>query len=205
MSDARFDAEPYKERAIPVPERGPRGSIVLPGVKVVERPVFRDSRGTFAELWREEDSVAEGFPRFVQDNVARSVQGVVRGLHFQNPRAQGKLVTVAVGEVFDVAVDIREGSPTFGRWMGVTLSDTSGRQLYIPPGFAHAYQTLSHISVVFYKCSDFYSPEDERTIRWNDQAIAIDWPIRDAIVSPRDAEAPLLRDVLANWLPKIDR
>ena len=113
-------------------------------------------------------------------------------------------MSVAVGEVFDVAVDVREGSPTFGRWMGVTLSESTGRQLYIPPGFAHAYQTVSDISVVVYKCSDFYSPADERTIRWNDDSIGIDWPIRDAIVSSRDAGAPLLRDMLADWLPKID-
>jgi dTDP-4-dehydrorhamnose 3,5-epimerase len=176
---------------------------VLPEVKVVERPVFRDARGTFVELWREEDSDAEGLPRFVQDNVARSRRGVVRGLHYQNPRAQAKLVSVAVGEVFDVAVDVREGSPTFGRWMGITLSDSNGKQLYIPPGFAHGYQTISETSVVVYKCSDFYSPDDERTIRWNDGSIAIDWPIRDAIVSPRDAGAPLLRDMLSEWFPKI--
>jgi dTDP-4-dehydrorhamnose 3,5-epimerase len=202
--DARFDSEYHNERAIPVPERRIRGAVVLPGVKVVERPVYRDARGTFVELWREEDSDAEGFPRFVQDNVARSRRGVIRGLHFQNPHPQAKLVSVAVGEVFDVAVDVREGSPTFGRWMGITLSDTNGRQLYIPPGFAHAYQTLSDTSVVVYKCSDFYSPDDERTVRWNDESIAIDWPIRDAIVSPRDAEAPLLRDMLTEWLPRID-
>lgn len=204
MHDARFDSEYHKERAIPVPERRIRGSVALPGVKVVERPVFRDARGTFAELWREEDSDAEGLPRFVQDNVARSRRGVVRGLHFQNPHAQAKLVSVAIGEVFDVAVDVREGSSTFGRWTGMTLSDTNGRQLYIPPGFAHGYQTLSDTSVVVYKCSDFYSPDDERTIRWNDASIAIDWPIRDAILSPRDAEAPLLRDMLTQWFPKID-
>ena len=204
MYDGRAGDEPGHARAIPVPHTARRGPVSLAGVRILERPVFRDVRGAFAELWREDDAAAAGLPRFVQDNVARSSRGVIRGLHFQNPHAQAKLVNVAIGEVFDVAVDVRVGSPTFGRWMGVNLSEVSGRQVYIPPGFAHAYQTLSDVSVVIYKCSDLYFPDDERAVRWNDDAIAIDWPLRDAIVSPRDASAPLLRDILPEWLPHLD-
>jgi dTDP-4-dehydrorhamnose 3,5-epimerase len=206
MADYRIDGDKQRTRAIPVPENGHRGPVVLPEVRLFERPVYRDTRGTFTELWRE-DAMPEsaGLPRFVQDNAAHSRRGVVRGLHFQNPRPQGKLVSAAVGEVFDVAVDVRMGSATFGRWAAYLLSEANGRQLYIPPGFAHAYQTVSDVSVVVYKCSDFYSPDDERAIRWNDATIAIEWPIRDAVVSSRDASAPLLRDMLYEWLPQLDR
>jgi dTDP-4-dehydrorhamnose 3,5-epimerase len=187
-----------------VPKPKERGLTILQGLRLIERPVFQDPRGSFAEVWREEESLAAGLPRFVQDNVARSRRGVVRGLHFQNPRPQAKLVTVALGEIFDVAVDVRVGSPTFGRWAGFDLSETNGRQLFIPPGFAHAYQTVSDASVVIYKCSDFYSPENEHTVRWNDDDIAIDWPIADAILSPRDATAPPLRALVPELLPHID-
>jgi dTDP-4-dehydrorhamnose 3,5-epimerase len=175
----------------------------LPELRLFDRPVFRDARGSFAELWRERSDDA-GLPRFVQDNVARSHRAVVRGLHFQNPRPQAKLVTVVVGEVFDVAVDVRIGSPTFGHWAAYTLSERNGGQLYIPPGFAHAYQTTSDESVVVYKCSDFYSLDDELAIRWDDDAIGIDWPIPNAVLSPRDASAPLLRDILTERLPRAD-
>jgi dTDP-4-dehydrorhamnose 3,5-epimerase len=206
MADYRIDGDKQRTRAIPVPESGHRGPVVLPELRLFERPVHRDTRGTFTELWREDAMLeSDGLPRFVQDNAAHSRRGVVRGLHFQNPRPQGKLVSVAVGEVFDVAVDVRMGSATFGRWAAYLLSELNGRQLYIPPGFAHAYQTVSDVSVVVYKCSDFYSPDDERAIRWNDASIAIEWPIRDAVVSSRDASAPLLRDMLHEWLPQLDR
>ena len=204
MHNPRTSEDANATRAIQVPNRRPRGPVALPEVKILERPVFRDARGTFAELWREEDSVEAGLPRFVQDNVASSRRGVIRGLHFQNPKPQAKLVTVAAGEIFDVAVDVRMGSPTFGQWAAFTLSEANGRQLYIPPGYAHAYQTVSDVSVVVYKCSDFYSPDDERTIRWDDDDIAIEWPIAGAIVSARDAGARLLRDMLPDWLPQID-
>lgn len=203
MRESHFD-HVNAERAIPVPKHPGRGPISLPGVHLFERRVFRDTRGSFAELWRDEESRAAGLPPFVQDNVARSRRGVIRGLHFQNPRAQAKLVTAAAGEIFDVAVDVRVGSPTFGRWTGFVLSETNGRQLFIPPGFAHAYQTLSDVSVVVYKCSSFYSPDDEHTVRWNDDDIAVDWPIDDAILSARDAGAPRLRDLLSELLPQID-
>ena len=191
------------DRAIPVPGRYGSGPAQLPEVRLLEREIFRDTRGAFAELWREDDARVLGLPRFVQDNVARSRRGVVRGLHFQNPRPQAKLISVPVGEIFDVAVDVRMGSPTFGRWIAFTLSESNGHQLFVPPGFAHAYQTVSATSVVIYKCSDFYSPEDERTVRGDDEEIAISWPIRDAIVSPRDAAAPRLRDLLPEWLARI--
>ena len=177
----------------------------LPELRVLEQDVFRDTRGTFVELWRNDNAQAAGLPAFVQDNLARSRRGVVRGLHFQNPRAQAKLVTAIEGEIFDVAVDVRAGSPTFGRWAAFTLSGSNGRQLYVPAGFAHGYQTVSDGSVVMYKCSDFYSPDDERAVRWDDDDLAIAWPIREAVVSPRDAAARRLRELLPEWLPRIDK
>jgi dTDP-4-dehydrorhamnose 3,5-epimerase len=203
VRDGRLDQNEH-ERAIPVPRHRDKGPLRFPELQVFERTIFRDSRGTFAELWREDDARAIGLPTFVQDNVARSEYGVVRGLHFQNPRPQAKLISVAIGEIFDVAVDVRAGSPTFGRWASFVLSDANGRQLYVPPGFAHGYQTVSDVSIVVYKCSDVYSPDDERAVRWNDDELAIRWPIRHAVVSSRDASAPVLRDLLAEWLPQID-
>jgi len=204
VDETRVNGDKLATRAILVPEAAARGAASFPELQLFERRVFRDGRGSFAELWREEEAAPSDLPRFVQDNVARSRRGVIRGLHFQNPRPQAKLVSTVLGEVFDVAVDVRVGSPTFGRWAAFTLSDANGQQLYIPPGFAHAYQTLSDVSVVIYKCSDFYSPEDERVVRWNDGSIGIDWPIPNAIVSERDAAAPLLRDVMTEWLPQVD-
>lgn len=204
MYDAPLEHGRLLERASPVPDAAP-GGLLLSGLKLFERRIARDRRGAFAELWREEDGQAIGLPTFVQDNIARSRRGVVRGLHFQNPRAQAKLVTVVQGEILDVAVDVRVGSPTFGRWSAVKLSDTNDRQLFIPPGFAHGYQTTSESSVVVYKCSDYYAPEYERAVRWNDAAVGIEWPIADALVSPRDADAPLLHDLLPEWLPQLDR
>lgn len=191
------------ERASPVPDRAAR-VISLPDLKLFERRIAADARGTFAELWREADARAAGLPSFVQDNVAHSRRGVIRGLHFQHPHAQAKLVAVIAGEVFDVAVDVRVGSPTFGRWAGFTLSEANGRQLFIPPGFAHGYQTISEISVVVYKCSDYYSPHAEWTVRWDDDALAVAWPIPDAAVSARDRDAPLLREVVPERLPQFE-
>ena len=203
MSDARPNSDQYVARATSAPERAEQGPAALPGARLVERRVFHDARGAFAELWRAEASETEGFPPFVQDNVARSQRGVVRGLHFQNPRGQAKLVTVVAGEVFDVVVDVRAGSRTFGRWAAYKLSE-NGQQLYVPTGFAHGYQTISDWSVVIYKCSHVYSPDDEHTVRWNDDDLRIDWPIRDAILSPRDAAAPCLRDMTKDWVPQVD-
>ncbi|HEX5075752.1 MAG TPA: dTDP-4-dehydrorhamnose 3,5-epimerase [Gemmatimonadaceae bacterium] len=196
--------QPSHARAIRVPGNRGEGSS-LPELRVLERQVFRDARGTFAELWRNDEARAAGLPAFVQDNLARSRRGVVRGLHFQNPRPQAKLVTAIDGEIFDVAVDVRAGSPTFGHWAAFTLSGSNGRQLYVPAGFAHGYQTVSDVSVVMYKCSDFYSPDHERAVLWNDDDLAISWPIREPVVSARDSAAPRLRDVRPEWLPSIDQ
>jgi len=195
--------QPSNARAIRVPGNRDEGS-GLPELRVLEQDVFRDTRGTFAELWRNDEARAAGLPAFVQDNLARSRRGVVRGLHFQNPHAQAKLVTAIEGEIFDVAVDVRAGSPTFGHWAAFTLSGSNGRQLYVPAGFAHGYQTVSDVSVVMYKCSDFYFPDDERVVRWDDDDLAISWPIREALVSARDAGARRLRDLRPEWLPSID-
>jgi dTDP-4-dehydrorhamnose 3,5-epimerase len=150
----------------------------LPGVLQFEPPVFRDARGFFLETWRAERYAAAGLPsQFVQDNVSRSARGVLRGLHFQQPNAQGKLVTVLEGAVFDVAVDIRVGSPTFGQWAGATLTGEALNQLWAPPGFAHGFCVTSETALFSYKCSAPYAPEHEGGIAWNDPAIGIAWPV----------------------------
>lgn len=157
-------------------------------VFVVEPRVFRDERGVFLESWQQERYAAAGMPgRFVQDNFSRSAQGVVRGLHYQIARPQAKLVQVTRGEVFDVVVDLRRSSPTFGRWVGVVLSDSNFRQLYVPEGCAHGFSTTSDVAAFYYKCSDYYSPEHERTLLWNDPALGIAWPLDvPPIVSEKD-------------------
>jgi dTDP-4-dehydrorhamnose 3,5-epimerase len=148
------------------------------------------------ELWNRRRYSELGVPAdFVQDNLSVSRKGTLRGLHFQNPSSQGKLVCVLQGEVFDVAVDIRRSSPTFGRWHGVLLSSENKRQFFIPPGFAHGFQVLTETAAFYYKCTEFYSPKDEQVIRWDDPALRIEWPIPDPILSPRDAAAPLLQDI----------
>jgi dTDP-4-dehydrorhamnose 3,5-epimerase len=174
----------------------------LPGVLLLEPRVFRDARGHFLESWRQDRYHAAGLPeRFVQDNLSRSVRGVVRGLHLQNPHAQGKLVSVLFGEVFDVAVDVRAGSPSFGRWVGETLSAENARQLYVPEGFAHGFMVTSPEAVFLYKCTRAYSPEDELTVRWDDPDLGIAWPLRDAILADRDRGAPRLREIPLERLP----
>jgi len=207
VSEARSNGDSGSDmdeaRAIPA-ERARREPVVFPDVQLFERQVFRDTRGSFTETWRDQPDTTAVLPRFVQDNAARSRSGVIRGLHFQNPRGQAKLVTVLVGEVYDVVVDVRVGSPTFGRWNSYSLSESNGRQLYVPAGYAHGYQTVSDISVVLYKCSDFYSPDDEHTVRWDDDALGVAWPIREALLSPRDASAPLLRDMHPERFPRVD-
>ncbi len=173
----------------------------IPDVVIIEPRLFSDERGFFAETWRRERYEEAGITgTFVQDNVSRSSRGVVRGLHFQNPTPQGKLVMALTGSIFDVAVDLRRGSPTFGRWVGAELSSETLRQLWIPRGFAHGFQALSDGVVVAYKCTGSYSPPDERAIRWDDPDIGIQWPIADARLSPRDLEAPRLRDLPEEWL-----
>jgi dTDP-4-dehydrorhamnose 3,5-epimerase len=165
----------------------------LPEVLLIEPRVFTDPRGFFYESFQAARYAAAGIPgTFVQDNVSRSVKGTVRGLHFQEPRGQGKLVQVIQGSVFDVAVDVRRGSPRFGRWVGIELSEAEPRQLWIPPGFAHGFCVLSDSADFFYKCTELYVPEAERTIAWNDARIGIRWPVAEPLVSNKDRAAPTL-------------
>jgi len=168
----------------------------LPGVLVIEPRLFEDRRGFFFESYHAGRYAVAGLPeRFVQDNHSRSVPGTLRGLHYQLLRPQGKLVRVVRGSVFDVAVDIRRGSPTFSRWVGVELSAANKRQLYIPPGFAHGYCVPREVSEIEYKCTDYYVPEDDRGVAWNDQTIAIEWPVTSPLLSEKDqALAPLTGD-----------
>jgi dTDP-4-dehydrorhamnose 3,5-epimerase len=162
----------------------------LPDVKIVEPRVFADARGVFFESWNRRTLAGLGIDvEFVQDNHSSSHAGVLRGLHYQIEHAQGKLVRVAAGEVFDVAVDLRRSSPTFGRWTGVVLSAANRRMLWIPPGFAHGFLVLSPSAEFLYKTSDYYFPEHERTLLWNDAALGIEWPLRGRtpIVAAKDA------------------
>jgi dTDP-4-dehydrorhamnose 3,5-epimerase len=164
----------------------------IPEVLIVEPAVFGDERGFFMETYREERFAQLGIQaRFVQDNHSGSRQGVLRGLHYQIVQPQGKLVRVVAGEVFDVAVDIRRNSPTFARWVGVCLSAQNRRQIWVPPGFAHGVYVLSEWAELFYKTSDYYSPQGERTLLWNDPAIGIDWPLlhgQPPALSPKDLQ-----------------
>ncbi len=162
-------------------------STAIPGVVIVEPVVHGDSRGFFLETYHAQKHAALGIPGpFVQDNHSRSVGGTVRGLHLQLSRPQGKLIRVVQGEVFDVAVDVRRGSPHFGKWVGVELSADNFRQLYVPPGFAHGFSVLSPMAEVVYKCTDFYEPSDELGVAWNDPALAINWGVEQPILSDRD-------------------
>jgi dTDP-4-dehydrorhamnose 3,5-epimerase len=175
---------------------------ILPGVLVLEPRVFSDARGEFWEYFRVDTYAAMGIDvSFVQDNVSISRRGVLRGLHFQEPRGQAKLVQAIRGEVFDVAVDVRVGSPTFGQAVWSTLSDTNRRQLFLPAGLAHGFVVTSDEAVVAYKCSDYYSPAHEHTLRWNDPALEIPWPVDAPTLSPKDEAAPLL-SALAGFLPR---
>lgn len=168
----------------------------LPGVIILEPKVFEDERGYFLESWSEKRYREAGIDTtFVQDNLSFSRYGVLRGLHYQKPRAQGKLVSVLVGEVFDVVVDIRVSSPSFGRWMGAVLSAENRRQLYVPPGFAHGFVVTSENALFSYKCTDYYSPADEGSVRWDDPDIGIQWPVSSPTLSPKDGAAPLLREI----------
>lgn len=167
----------------------------LPGVLLLEPKRFGDDRGFFMELFHEKRYAEAGIPGpFVQDNFSRSARGILRGLHFQQPQAQGKLVQVFAGAVYDVAVDIRRGSPTFGRWVGVELSADNRRQLWVPPGFAHGFCVLSESADFHYKCTDFYSPTSEHGIAWNDPDLGIPWPVKSPLLSPKDSVAPRLKD-----------
>lgn len=175
----------------------------LPGVLIVEPDVFGDARGYFMETWQQARYAQAGLPgNFVQDNLSLSTRGVLRGLHFQNPYAQGKLVFVLQGEVFDVAVDIRAGSPTFGQWVGITLSGENKKQLYIPEGFAHGFCVTSEIALFSYKCTDLYSSVAEGGIIWNDPDIGIVWPIQMPVLSKKDQKYPMLREISYGRLPQ---
>ena len=170
----------------------------LPGVLLIETRRFDDKRGWFLESWNAARYREAGVDlSFVQDNVSFSRKGVLRGLHFQDPHPQGKLVWVVQGEVWDVAVDVRRGSPTFGRWLGHTLSANNARQLFIPEGFAHGFVVLSETALVCYKCTAPYRPEAERTLRWDDPDVGIEWPISDPVVSEKDAGGSGLAEYVA--------
>lgn len=176
----------------------------LPGVVLIRPRVFRDDRGSFLETWRGDRYATAGIPEtFVQDNAALSRRGVIRGLHYQFPDPQGKLVMTLHGTVFDVAVDIRRGSPTFGRWTGHVLSEENGHQLWIPEGFAHGYAVLSETAVFAYKCTRTYRANADAAIRYDDPAIGIDWPVERPLLSSKDSAAPLLADVAPERLPSM--
>jgi dTDP-4-dehydrorhamnose 3,5-epimerase len=178
-------------------------ALALPEVLLVDLRVFGDARGWFAETWQAERYAQAGIPsRFVQDNAAYSQRGVLRGLHAQHPYGQGKLIQVLRGEIYDVAVDIRRGSPNFGRWVGIALSAARPQQVWIPPGFAHGYCVLSNEALFTYKCTDFYHPETQFSVRWDDPAIGIEWPLESApVLADKDREAPCLADIPPAQLP----
>jgi dTDP-4-dehydrorhamnose 3,5-epimerase len=168
----------------------------LTDVVVIEPSIFGDQRGFFMECFHAKRYADFGIARpFVQDNISRSRLGVLRGLHLQNPIAQGKLVTVLRGSVLDVAVDVRVGSPNFGRHVAVELNEDNRLQLWIPRGFAHGFAVLSETAELFYKCDNLYEPKNELTIRWDDPTIGIDWRIKQPLLSAKDAEAPLLSEM----------
>ena len=169
----------------------------LEGCLIIEPDVFGDDRGFFLETYqsdRYKKDAGIDF-NFVQDNHSRSSFGILRGLHFQKTKPQGKLVRVVTGEVFDVVVDIRKKSKTFGKWTGITINDSNKKQLWVPPGFAHGFQVLSEYADFEYKCTDYYDPDDEGIIHWNDPTLNISWPINDPVVSKKDSQAPFLSDI----------
>ena len=167
----------------------------LPGVLIIEPKVFGDARGFFMETWQAERYAEAGIQEpFVQDNCSRSSRGILRGLHFQEPKPQGKLVHVLNGAVLDVAVDIRRGSPHFGKWVAVELNDQNRRQLWVPPGFAHGFCVLSETADFLYKCTELYAPEHDRGIAWDDPDLGIPWTVKEPKLSPKDAALPRLKD-----------
>ncbi len=168
----------------------------IPGVLIIEPKVFGDSRGFFMETYQADRYRRAGIDfSFVQDNHSRSGKGVLRGLHLQRTKPQGKLVRVVHGAVFDVAVDVRKGSSTFGKWVGVELSEDNKRQFWVPPGFAHGFVTLTELVDFEYKCTDYYDPTDELCLQWNDPAVGIQWPVESPQLSAKDANATLLKDL----------
>lgn len=175
---------------------------MLQGCKILEPAVFGDARGYFFESWNAGRFAEHGLPAaFVQSNISSSSRGVLRGLHYQWPRSQGKLVTVLEGEVYDVAVDIRRGSPTFGQWEALVLSAENRRQFWIPEGFAHGFAVLSETALFHYLCTDVYVKEADAAVRWNDADIAVDWPVSAPTLSAKDENAPFLKDIDEDRLP----
>ncbi len=175
----------------------------IPDVFQLTPQVFTDERGFFMETWRENDFVRHaGQYQFVQENQSFSRQGVLRGLHFQEQKSQGKLVRCITGEIFDVAVDLRPHSPTYGKWVGRFLSEKNKCQLWIPPEFAHGFYTLSEEANIVYKCTEYYAPEYERTLLWNDPVIQVDWPLQgQPILSPKDEQGCFLADLYPGLAP----
>ncbi len=173
----------------------------IPGLLLVEGKIFPDERGSFMESWREENFSSLSGVRFVQDNLSKSRQGVLRGLHYQKrPAGIGKLVRCVYGKIWDVAVDIRKGSPTYGQWAGVELSDDVNRMLWVPEGFAHGFCALSAEASVLYRTTGYWSPEHERGIIWNDPKVNISWPIKNPRLSPKDAVLPPLSQADNNFV-----
>lgn len=178
----------------------------LAGVLILEPKVFTDDRGYFLETWNSTRYEQAGITGpFVQDNISFSKKGILRGLHFQHPQSQGKLIQVLSGEVVDVVVDIRAGSPTYGQWIGEILSESNHRQMYVPPGFAHGYCVTSEAALFSYKCTDFYNPATEHGIIWNDPDIGIEWPIAQPVLSTKDGVYPRLKDLRPENLPQFGR
>ena len=177
----------------------------LPGVLIIEPQVFKDPRGYFYESYNDAKYIKAGIrANFVQTNVSQSAKGVLRGLHYQWPNPQGKLVSVLEGEVYDVAVDIRRGSPTFGQWMSAMLTADNHRHLWIPEGFAHGFCVLSERATFTYQCTTLYDGAADAAICWNDAQIGVDWPISQPLISDKDAKAPLLANVPVDRLPTFD-
>lgn len=168
----------------------------LAGLLIIETKTHTDERGYFREVYQTDRYTEHGLPSFVQDNFSYSKYGVIRGLHYQKPYAQGKLVWVTWGEIWDVVVDIRKQSKTFGQWFTINLSAENGKQFYIPPGFAHGFCVLSEEAVFNYKCSERYAPGCEQGIAWNDDTLKIEWPINSPIISGKDASYPMLKNIL---------
>ena len=178
----------------------------LTGVLILEPKVFSDDRGYFLETWNNTRYEQAGIPGpFVQDNISFSKKGILRGLHFQYPQSQGKLIQVLSGEVVDIVVDIRAGSPTYGQWIGEILSESNHRQIYVPQGFAHGYCVTSEAALFSYKCTDFYNPATEHGIIWNDPDIEIEWPTSQPELSAKDAVYPRHKDLRPESLPQFGR
>lgn len=178
------------------------GSLSLPEVRLITPRIFQDERGRFLETWSDRRFADAGLPvTFRQDNLSISTRGVLRGLHCQHPRGQGKLVMVVRGRVFDVVVDVRLGSPRFGKWAGVELDDVYLKQLYIPPGFLHGFLALTDDVVFAYKCTELYDASTEFSVRWDDPSIGIQWPVTAPLLSAKDSAAPFLPAVPQEQLP----